>query len=125
MRILYTPARAISRKQDYVWPLLLVVPFLTGYLCVNGSINSGTYQMMMLIHLLSANLIMVMIPFTKIAHCILIPFSQLVTGISWKFPKGAGQKVIETLGFNNRPTWVDQPRLNYEPVPVEEKEVKK
>ena len=111
MRALYGPARAISRKQDYVWPLLIIVPFLTGYICVNSAVSPAVYRWMMLIHIFSANLIMVMIPFTKIAHCILIPFSQLVTAIGWKFPKGAGDKVIETLGFKDRPTWVEQPRL--------------
>jgi len=67
---------------------------------------------MMLIHVLSADLIMVMIPFTKIAHCMLLPLSQLVTGISWKFPPGAGDRVIETLGYEDRPTWVEKPRLS-------------
>ena len=99
MRVLYQPARAISRKQDYIWPLLLVIPFLTGYMCVNSRISPATYQWMMLIHIFSGDLIMVMIPFTKIAHCILTPLSQLVTGIGWKFPRGAGDKVIETLGY--------------------------
>ncbi|MFC2150582.1 hypothetical protein ACFLQV_03670 [Calditrichota bacterium] len=112
MRILYKPSRSISRKQDYAWPLLLMVPFSTGYFCVNVDLSAGTYEWMMLIHLLSANLIMVMIPFTKIAHCMLIPFSQFVSGIGWKFPKGAGQKVIETLGLKGQPTWIDNPRLD-------------
>jgi len=122
MRVLYGPARAISRKQDYVWPLLLVIPFLTGYLCVNGSISAATYRWMMLMHVLTGNLIMVMIPFTKIAHCILIPFSQLVTGIGWKFPRGAGDLVIETLGYKDRPTWVEKPRLGCESMDRVERE---
>ena len=111
MRALYKQGRALSRKQDYVWPLLLVIPFITGHICSNRTLGPTTYQLMMLIHVYSANLIMVMIPFTKIAHCILVPLSQLVTGISWKFPAGAGDKVIETLGHNDRPTWVEKSRL--------------
>ena len=126
MRVLYRPARAISRKQDYFWPLLLVIPFLTGYLCVNGSISPIQYQWMMLIHIFSGNLIMLMIPFTKIAHCMLIPLSQLVTGIGWKFPRGAGDKVIETLGFKDKPSWVVQSRLHYERVnPIEKEAIEK
>jgi nitrate reductase gamma subunit len=112
MRSLYAPARALSRKQDYVWPLLLVVPFITGYICAHNGISPAGYQWMMLIHIYSANLIMVMIPFTKIAHCVLLPLSQLVTGFSWKFPAGAGDKVIEALGYHDRPTWIEQPRVN-------------
>ncbi|MFH1862801.1 MAG: hypothetical protein ABH878_08320 [bacterium] len=111
MRALYVPARALSRKQDYLWPLLLVIPFLTGYICANSVISAAVYQGLMLIHVYSANLVMVMIPFTKIAHCILIPLSQLVTGLSWKFPLGAGDRVIETLGYRDQPTWLEKPRL--------------
>jgi len=112
MRVFYRPGRALSRKQDYVWPLLLVIPFITGYVCANAAVSPTFYQLMMLIHVLSADLIMVMIPFTKIAHCMLLPLSQLVTGISWKFPPGAGDRVIETLGYEDRPTWVEKPRLS-------------
>jgi len=107
----YAPARALSRKQDYVWPLLLTIPFLTGYICTHSLISSGTYDWMMLIHIYSANLIMVMIPFTKIAHCILIPLSQMVTGLSWKFPARSGKKVIDALGYQNRPTWLEDARM--------------
>ncbi len=112
MRTMSSASRALSRKQDYIWPLLLAVPFLTGYLCANGSIKPSTYQQLMFIHIYSANLIMVMIPFTKIAHCVLMPMSQLVTAIGWKFPVGAGDKVIETLGYKNLPTWLDKSRVN-------------
>lgn len=111
MRALYSPARALSRKQDYVWPLLLVVPFLTGYICAHWIISPGAYHWTMFLHIYSANLIMILIPFTKIAHCILLPLSQLVTGLSWKFPAGAGDRVIEALGYRERPTWVEGARL--------------
>lgn len=77
----------------------------------------------MLIHIFSANLIMVLIPFTKVAHCILIPLSQFVTGIGWKFPLGAGDKVIETLGYKDCPTWLKESRLTKTGCPVVEKEV--
>lgn len=111
MRITNSASRALSRKQDYFWLPLLVVPFVTGYLCANGEIYPETYQTLMFIHIYSANLIMVMIPFTKIAHCVLMPMSQMVTAIGWKFPVGAGDRVIETLGYKNLPTWFDKSRL--------------
>ena len=69
---------------------------------------------------------MIMIPFTKIAHCVLMPFSQFVTGVGWKFPKGAGDRIIETLGYENKPTWYDEPRLGIvtEPEASQEEEEK-
>lgn len=123
MRVLHEPARALSRKQDYIWPLLLAVPFITGYICAHNGINPKTYQHMLLLHIYSANLIMVMMPFTKIAHCMLLPLSQLVTGLSWKFPAGAGKRVIETLGYRDNPTWVEEPRLNSIPIEKSEEEM--
>lgn len=102
-RVLYRDARALSRKQDYIWPLLLLAPFLTGYICQNLTLAPQTYRIFMLIHVYSANMVMLFIPFTKIAHCILLPLSQFVSAIGWKFPVGAGDKVALTLGKSENP----------------------
>ena len=104
-------ARALSRRQDYLWPLLLVVPFATGYVCSNAAIGPTTYQVTMLLHIGSADVIMLMMPFTKIAHCVLAPLSQLVTAVSWKFVPGAGDRVAATLGYAERPSWAEHARL--------------
>ena len=60
----------------------------------------------MLVHVYSANLILLLIPFSKIAHCVLTPLSQVVTAVAWKFPAGAGDRVAATLGYADRPTWL-------------------
>ena len=91
--------------------LLLVTPFLTGFICSNLAIRPKAYETMMLVHVYSANLIMLLIPFTKIAHCVLAPFSQLVTAVAWKFPAGAGDLVAATLGYADRPNWLKGARL--------------
>jgi len=111
MRLFNRRSRFLSRFQDYVWPPLLTVPFVTGYVCINADISASTYQVMMFFHLYTANLIMIMIPFTKIAHCVLMPISQYVNGIGWKLVPGAGDKVIATLGYSDKPTWIEKPRL--------------
>jgi nitrate reductase gamma subunit len=120
MRALYPPARTLSRKQDYLWPLLLICPFLTGFICSNIAVSPSLYGTMMLIHIYSADLIMVLIPFTKVAHCVLAPLSQVVTGVSWKFPAGAGDRVIETLGHRDRPSWLEKSRLHLQPLNLPE-----
>jgi len=108
-RLLNPGARVLSRLQDYVWPPLLVIPFVTGYICSHWRISPNAYQSMMLLHVFSGDLIMLMIPFTKIAHCVLAPLSQLVTALAWKFPAGAGDRVAATLGM--QPSWVEKSRL--------------
>jgi nitrate reductase gamma subunit len=110
-RLLHSGARKISRLQDYMWLLLLIIPFATGYVCSNAVIGPKTYQRMMFLHVYSADLILVMIPFTKIAHCVLAPLSLFVTGVAWKFPAGVGDKVTATLGYAKRPAWVEKARL--------------
>ena len=102
-RIFYKKARALSRLQDYIWPLLLAVPAFTGFLCANCGLSPGTYQFWMLIHIWTANLIMILMPFTKIAHCILMPITQFVSGVAWKFPADSGDKVAGTLGKRGQP----------------------
>lgn len=109
-RAIPAAARALSRLQDYMWPLLLVVPFATGYVCSHAALSPKAYQAVMLLHVYAADLILILIPFTKIAHCVLAPLSQLVTGVAWKFPAGAGDRVAATLGYADRPTWVEKAR---------------
>jgi len=44
-RVFHGGARFLSRRQDYVWPLLLAVPFATGYVCSNVLISPKSYQL--------------------------------------------------------------------------------
>jgi nitrate reductase gamma subunit len=118
-RVLHSGARALSRPQDHAWPLLLAVPFGTGYLCANAALAPEAYQLFMLTHVYSADLIMALIPFTKAAHCVLAPLSQVVTAVSWKFVPGAGARVAATLGCADRPSWAAATR-SADPVPADE-----
>ena len=116
-RVLHAGARSISRFQDYLWPAVLIVPFLTGYCCANLSVAPRSYQQLMFLHIYSANLIMAMLPFTKMAHCVLMPLSQAVAGVAWKLPVGAGARVVETLGYS-APVWQLEARLGGSAAPA-------
>ena len=98
VRLSTVSSRFLSRKQDYIWPVLLIIPFITGYLGTNAGLNPTAYQILMLLHFISADIIFILIPFTKVAHCILIPFSQLVSAQGWRFPANYGYEVAKTLG---------------------------
>ncbi|HTQ57091.1 MAG TPA: hypothetical protein VMI94_21630 [Bryobacteraceae bacterium] len=111
MRAVHRPTRALSRAQDLMWPLLLIAPFATGYLCANAAISPQAYRTLTLLHIYSGDLILLLIPFTKIAHCVLAPFSQLVGAMSWKLSPGAGERVAATLGYASQPTWIAESRL--------------
>jgi nitrate reductase gamma subunit len=102
-RVSSVTSRVLSRAQDYAWPWLLMVPFASGFLASHPAWCPVDYGVMLLIHVLSAELIFVMIPFSKIAHCVLIPFSQLVSDLGWRFPRTAGRDVAKALGKESVP----------------------
>ncbi len=102
-RILSNSSSFLSRKQDYLWPLVLSIPFITGFICAHMNVNPKQYQFFMLVHVLSGNLIFVLIPFTKIAHCILMPLSQAICILAWKFPPETDEEVCTTLNKKGAP----------------------
>ena len=102
-RIFNKSSSFISRKQDYLWPVLLLIPFITGFVCANLNVDPKSYQFFMLMHVLSGDLIFVLIPFTKIAHCVLMPLSQVVCTLAWKFPPNTDEDICTTLNKKGAP----------------------
>jgi nitrate reductase gamma subunit len=102
MRVSDRKSRFISRKQDYLWPLILLIPFITGWIAANLTLEPETYKFYMIIHILAGNIIFILIPFTKIAHCVLLPLSQWITARTWKFVPEAGERVEKILGKEGR-----------------------
>jgi nitrate reductase gamma subunit len=90
-------SRAISRFQDFALPILVIVPFLTGWVASRPEVNPFSYEAVMLVHVMSGNLIIVLIPFSKLAHAILLPSAQLVSEAAWHFPADSGVKVAVAL----------------------------
>jgi nitrate reductase gamma subunit len=88
--------RSMSQKADYYLLIAVLVPFLSGYLAMHPSYNPFPWNVMMLIHLLSAELLFVLIPFTKLAHIVLFFFDR-ISGLHWQLRPGAGDKVAEVL----------------------------
>jgi nitrate reductase gamma subunit len=95
--------RSLSRVQDYLLPLLITIPFATGYLMMHPAINPFSYDTTFLVHMMSANLIFILIPLTKLSHMVLLPEVQLVSEVAWHWPEKAGSKVAVTLGKENQP----------------------
>jgi nitrate reductase gamma subunit len=96
-RIANRHSRAISRFQDFVLPVLLIVPFLSGLLASRPALNPFSYEGIMLVHVMSGNLILTLIPFSKLAHAVLLPTAQLVSEVAWHFPADSGAKVALAL----------------------------
>jgi hypothetical protein len=82
--------RFLSRKEgsgfraaQIMRPLILAIPFAAGYICVNGAIPPTAYYTSMLIHVWAGNLLMLAIPFTGIADCILQPVSSVCSAAGY------------------------------------------
>ena len=95
--------RVLSRPQDYTLPLIIALAFVSGFLVMHPAINPFSFQAMMLVHVMSANLIMVLIPLTKLIHAALLPGVQLVTELGWHWPADAGSRLAVTLGKEGEP----------------------
>jgi nitrate reductase gamma subunit len=96
IRIFSLRLRSMSRRADYVLLLAVLVPFASGYLAMHPRYNLFPWEVTMLIHLLSAELLFVLIPFTKLAHIVLFFFDR-ISGLHWQLRPGAGDKVAEIL----------------------------
>ena len=97
VRIFRRPARELSRLSDYLLLIITILPFVSGYLAVHPAGAPFAYRTLMLIHVLSANLLFLLVPVTKLAHVVLFPFDRLSGDIFWRLVPGAGERVCETL----------------------------
>ena len=73
-----------------------LVPFLSGFLAAHPTVNPLPWSWMMLLHILSAELLLVAVPFTKLAHVVLFPFDRL-SEVHWQLRPGAGDRVAAAI----------------------------
>jgi nitrate reductase gamma subunit len=102
-RVSARDTRALSRLQDYILPLLIMIPFASGYLAMHPAINPFDYNATMLVHAISGNVVLVLLPFSKLSHAVLFPTTQLVSEMAWHLAPGAGERVALSLGKENEP----------------------
>lgn len=84
-RIFSANIRLISGAADYLLILVTALPFLTGFFLTHG-ISGGIGFLddnMTLLHMLSGELMLILIPFTKLSHFVLFFFSRGSTAIEF------------------------------------------
>lgn len=96
-RVFDRGTRRMSGSMDYFLLLLIGTCFATGYLGVHPAWNPLSYTGIMLIHVFSGELILVLMPYSKLVHCVLFPFERISSDVFWHFPAGAGEKVAQAL----------------------------
>ncbi|HPQ53425.1 MAG TPA: hypothetical protein PK253_09255 [Spirochaetota bacterium] len=90
-RIMKRSGRGISSFSHYFILVIILTVFASGYVAASPY-NPISYTGMMLCHVLAGNLLLVLIPFSRLSHAIVYPFIRLVTLSGWCFPYGGGKK---------------------------------
>lgn len=88
--------RFISKAIDYLLLVLILSIFITG-LIASKPVNPIPYKVTMFIHIMCGNVLFILIPFTKLAHCLLFPIIRIASNIAWRFPAETGEKINKTL----------------------------
>jgi len=103
MRIISKESRGLSKFEDYFLLILLAVPFISGYLALHPMLNPFAYKSVMLTHILSADLILILMPLSKLSHAVLMPGTQLFREVAWRFPADSGTNVAIALNKEEEP----------------------
>lgn len=76
-RIVRPEVRILTSAWDYSLLILTALPFVTGILAYH---QIGPKQLALILHILSAEILLVVIPFSKLGHVILFFFSRAFIG---------------------------------------------
>ena len=95
-RVFVKRQREMSKKTDYILLIMVLLPFLFGFFAGHPAYNPFPWDTSMLIHLLSAEALFVVIPFTKLSHIVLYFFDRL-SSVHWQLKPGAGDNIAEAL----------------------------
>ncbi len=89
-------SRHLSKVSDYLLLILLLNIFVSGFIA-GRAWNPIPYDGLMLFHTLNGMALLLVTPFTKIAHCALFPLVRLGSEVAWRLMPQGGSKVIESL----------------------------
>jgi nitrate reductase gamma subunit len=85
-RLFLSRVRVITSLYDYAVLLVALAPFLTGYLAYHQWFN---YDTVMTLHILTGEVMLMTIPFTKLGHMLFFFLYRFLIGNEYSFAKGA------------------------------------
>lgn len=77
--------RIVTTFSDYLLLAVAALPFLTGYMAYHQWIN---YEWMLILHILSGELMLIAIPFTKLIHMLVFFLSRAQVGMEFGERRG-------------------------------------
>jgi hypothetical protein len=103
LRLADPVTRLLGGFQDWCLPVLCGLPFLSGYFVAHPTASPLPFTCMYFTHLLSGELLLILIPFTKMVHIALFPLTRFAWELGWHFAPGAGEKIRIALGKEGEP----------------------
>jgi nitrate reductase gamma subunit len=85
-RLVRSEVRILTEPRDYLLLGLTALPFLTGFLAYH---QVGAYETLMILHVIAGEILLVLIPFTKLGHMILFFFTRAFIGFEMGGRRGA------------------------------------
>jgi nitrate reductase gamma subunit len=84
-RIFSADIRLLSTFSDYLLLVVTALPFMSGYFLTHGTLDGFGYlgDNMLMIHMLSGELMLILIPFTKLSHFVLFFVSRGATAVEF------------------------------------------
>lgn len=82
-RLMVPEVKMVSQASDFLILILIFISFLTGFLAFH---QWGPYRPMLIGHILSSEILIVMIPFSRLWHMIAYPFSRYYMGADFGQP---------------------------------------
>lgn len=84
-RIALPEVRILTTAYDYFIILLVLVPFVSGFMAAQ---HAGGYNYWLLCHIISGELMLILAPFTKLAHIALYFASRIQIGMDFAIKRG-------------------------------------
>ena len=76
-RIVIPEVKFLTRVSDFILILIVALPFVTGFFAYH---QFFAYKWMVIIHVLSGELMLILIPFTRFSHMFMAPLTRAYTG---------------------------------------------
>ena len=84
-RIAYPEVRILTTAYDILIWTIAMTPFVTGFMAYH---HLGNYQFWLILHILSGEIMLIAIPFTKLSHFILFFMSRIQLGMDFGIKRG-------------------------------------
>ena len=76
-RLMSPEVQFVTTVSDYAILAIVAAPFITGFIAYHQWVN---YQFFMILHIISGEIMLVAIPFTRLSHMLFSPFTRAYMG---------------------------------------------